>query len=131
MVAEEMPDPIGTEFGMTADEISFGQDIKTAMENLYRRVGQEDLQFLIVAVNVQTQTGGNLAEILLRLSRLVRSRAKVATPPMLTVTRILPAAVVVGSAAMTSRSRSATPSACSGAVSGRMTANSSPPIRPR
>jgi tight adherence protein B len=78
LVAREMPDPVGTEFGMTADEISFGQDIKTAMENLYRRVGQEDLQFLIVAVNVQTQTGGNLAEILLRLSRLVRSRAKVA-----------------------------------------------------
>jgi len=78
LVAREMPDPIGSEFGMTADEISFGQDIRTAMENLYHRVGQEDLQFLIVAVNVQTQTGGNLAEILLRLSRLVRSRAKVA-----------------------------------------------------
>jgi tight adherence protein B len=78
LVAREMPDPVGTEFGMTADEISFGQDIKTAMENLYRRVGQEDLQFLIVAVNVQTQTGGNLADILLRLSRLIRSRAKVA-----------------------------------------------------
>jgi tight adherence protein B len=78
LVAREMPDPIGTEFGMTADEISFGRDIRTATENLYRRVGQEDLQFLIVAVNVQTQTGGNLAEILLRLSRLVRNRAKVA-----------------------------------------------------
>jgi tight adherence protein B len=78
LVAREMPDPIGTEFGMTADEISFGQDIKTAMEHLYFRVGQEDLQFLILAVNVQTQTGGNLAEILQRLSRLIRSRAKVA-----------------------------------------------------
>ena len=78
LVAREMPDPIGTEFGMTADEISFGQDIRTAMEGLYRRVGQEDLQFLTVAVNVQTQTGGNLAEILLRLSRLVRNRTKIA-----------------------------------------------------
>jgi tight adherence protein B len=78
LVARELPDPIGTEFGMTADEISFGQDVRAAMGNMYRRVGQEDLQFLIVAVNVQTQTGGNLAEVLLRLSRLLRNRAKVA-----------------------------------------------------
>ena len=78
LVAQEMPDPIGSEFGMTADEISFGQNIKSAMENLHRRVGQDDLQFLIVAVNIQTQTGGNLAEVLLRLSRLIRSRSKIA-----------------------------------------------------
>jgi tight adherence protein B len=77
LVARELPDPIGTEFGMTADEISFGQDVRVAMGNLYRRVGQEDLQFVIVAINVQTHTGGNLAEILLRLSRLLRNRAKV------------------------------------------------------
>ena len=78
LVAREMPDPVGTEFGMTADEISFGRDIKTAMENLYRRVGQQDLPFLVVAINVQSQTGGNLAEVLTRLARLIRSRSKVA-----------------------------------------------------
>jgi tight adherence protein B len=76
LVAREMPDPIGKEFGLTADEISFGQDVTTAVNNLYRRVGQEDLQFLVVALNVQNQTGGNLAEILSRLSRLIRTRAK-------------------------------------------------------
>ncbi len=76
LVAREMPDPIKTEFGMTADEISFGQDIRTALANLYRRVGHEDLLFLVVAINVQTQTGGNLAEILSRLSRLIRARMK-------------------------------------------------------
>lgn len=76
LVAREMPDPIGKEFGLTADEISFGQDLKTAIDNLYRRVGQEDLQFLVVAINVQNQTGGNLGDILSRLSRLVRTRAK-------------------------------------------------------
>ncbi|MDP9292203.1 MAG: hypothetical protein M3O82_07565, partial [Verrucomicrobiota bacterium] len=43
LVAREMPDPIGTEFGMTADETTFGLDIQVALENLYRRVGQEDL----------------------------------------------------------------------------------------
>ena len=77
LVAREMPDPIGTEFGMTSDEISFGQDIRTAIENLYRRVGQDDLLFLIMAVNVQNQTGGNLAEILIGLSRLLRNRSKI------------------------------------------------------
>jgi tight adherence protein B len=76
LVAREMPDPIGTEFGMTADEISFGQDTRTAVEGLSRRVGLDDLVFLVVAINVQTQTGGNLAEILSRLSRLLRNRTK-------------------------------------------------------
>ncbi|MBO0755358.1 MAG: type II secretion system F family protein [Bradyrhizobiaceae bacterium] len=77
LVAREMPQPIGTEFGLTSDEITFGQDVKTAVEHLYRRVGQDDLLFLVVAINVQSQTGGNLAEILMRLSRLIRNRAKV------------------------------------------------------
>jgi len=76
LVAREMPDPIGTEFGMTSDEISFGSDIKTAIENLHRRVGQEDLMFLVVSINVQSQTGGNLAAILSRLATLIRSRAR-------------------------------------------------------
>jgi tight adherence protein B len=77
LVAKEMPDPVGTEFRLTSDEISFGQDIRAAIDNLFRRVGQDDLLFLIMAVNVQSQTGGNLAEILGSLSRLLRNRAKV------------------------------------------------------
>jgi tight adherence protein B len=77
LVAQEMPEPVGTEFRLTSDEISFGQDIRAAIDNLYRRVGQDDLLFLIMAVNVQSQTGGNLAEILTGLSRLLRNRAKV------------------------------------------------------
>jgi tight adherence protein B len=76
LAAREMPDPVGTEFGMTSDEITFGQDVRTAIENLYRRVGHEDLLFFVVAINVQNQTGGNLAEVLSRLSRLLRSRSK-------------------------------------------------------
>ncbi|MBV9627681.1 MAG: type II secretion system F family protein [Xanthobacteraceae bacterium] len=76
LVARELPEPIKTEFGMTADEISFGQDVRPALANLYRRVGHEDLLFLVVAINVQTQTGGNLAEVLSRLSRLIRARMK-------------------------------------------------------
>jgi tight adherence protein B len=76
LVAREMPDPVGLEFKAASEEIAFGQDVRTAIENLYRRVGQEDLLFLIVAINVQYQTGGNLAEILSRLSRLIRQRAR-------------------------------------------------------
>ena len=58
LVAREMRDPIGTELGITADEMTFGQDIITAVTNLHRRVGQDDLLFLAIAVSVQTQTGG-------------------------------------------------------------------------
>ena len=76
LVAREMPDPVGTEFGMLADEIAFGLDLRSALDNLYRRVGQEDLLFLTVAVSIQTQTGGYLGEILSRLSKLMRSRSK-------------------------------------------------------
>ena len=76
LVAQEMSDPVGTEFGMVADEVAFGLDVRTALQNLYRRVGQEDLLFLTVALIIQTQTGGNIGELLARLSRLIRSRAE-------------------------------------------------------
>lgn len=75
LVAREMPDPVGTEFGMLADEIAFGLDVRSALANLYRRVGQADLLFLTISIGVQAQTGGNLAEILSRLSRMMRNRA--------------------------------------------------------
>ena len=75
LVAREMSDPIGTEFGMTSDEISFGSEMGAALDNLYHRVGHVDLLYLIMALKIQHQTGGNLAEILSRLARLLRERA--------------------------------------------------------
>ena len=75
LVSKEMSDPIGTEFGMTSDEISFGSDIGSALDNLFHRVGHEDLLYLIMSLKIQNQTGGNLAEILSRLARLLRERA--------------------------------------------------------
>ena len=75
LVARESPDPVGAELALTADEISFGQDVTTAVANLHRRVGQDDLLFLVIAVSVQSQTGGNLAEVLARLTSLMRERA--------------------------------------------------------
>jgi tight adherence protein B len=74
LVAREMPDPVGTEFGLTADEIAFGLDVPTALENLHRRVGQEHLLYFVIAISIQNQTGGSLSEVLSRLSRLIRQR---------------------------------------------------------
>jgi tight adherence protein B len=76
LIAREMPDPVGTEFGIVADEVAFGLDLTVAVDNLVRRVGHEDLPFFAIAVTIQTQTGGNLAEILSGLARLVRNRIR-------------------------------------------------------
>jgi tight adherence protein B len=76
LVAREMPDPVGTEFGMVADEMSFGLELETAMRNLYLRVGQDDLPLFVTSVSIQAATGGNLAAILEGLSKLIRDRFK-------------------------------------------------------
>jgi tight adherence protein B len=76
LVAQELPDPIGTEFGIAADEVTYGADVETAMRNLYFRVGQEDLPLFVTAVAIQGSTGGNLSEILSNLSSVIRQRFK-------------------------------------------------------
>jgi tight adherence protein B len=76
MVAREMPDPIGSEFGLVADEVTYGADLETAMRNLYSRVGQDDLPLFVTAVAIQGSTGGNLGEILQNLSSVIRQRFK-------------------------------------------------------
>jgi tight adherence protein B len=76
MVGREMPDPIGSEFGMVSDEITFGADIETAMRNLYGRIGSDDLPLFVTAVAIQGSTGGNLGEILENLSGVIRQRFK-------------------------------------------------------
>jgi tight adherence protein B len=76
MVAREMPDPLGSEFGIVADEITYGADLETGMRNLYFRVGQDDLPLFVTAVAIQSSTGGNLGEILENLSAVIRQRFK-------------------------------------------------------
>ena len=76
MVAREMADPIGSEFGTVADEITYGADLETAMRNLYFRIGQDDLPLFVTAVAIQSSTGGNLGEILENLSAVIRQRFK-------------------------------------------------------
>ena len=76
MVAREMPDPIGSEFGIVTDEITYGADLETAMRNLFFRVGTDDLPLFVTAVAIQSSTGGNLGEILENLSAVIRDRFK-------------------------------------------------------
>ncbi len=76
MVGREMPDPVGSEFGMVSDEITYGADLETALRNMYFRVGQEDLPLFVTAVAIQGSTGGNLSEILGSLSAVIRLRFK-------------------------------------------------------
>jgi tight adherence protein B len=76
MVGREMPDPIGSEFGVVSDEITYGADLETAMRNLYGRLGSDDLPLFVTAVAIQGSTGGNLGEILENLSGVIRQRFK-------------------------------------------------------
>ncbi len=76
MVGREMPDPIGTEFGMVADEITYGSDLVSALQNMYHRVGHEDLPLFVTAVGIQATSGGNLREILDGLAQTIRERGK-------------------------------------------------------
>ncbi|HDR29945.1 type II secretion system F family protein [Rhodovulum sp.] len=76
IVAKEVPDPLGTEFGIIADEAAYGRDVGEALKDLAERVDMQDLRFLAVAVTIQQQSGGNLAEVLDGLAKVIRSRFK-------------------------------------------------------
>jgi tight adherence protein B len=76
-VAQEIDDPLRTEFRRTADEQSYGLPFREAMMNLSRRVPVSDLQFLVTAILVQKETGGNLALVLDKTSNVIRERIRV------------------------------------------------------
>ncbi|RWE58812.1 type II secretion system F family protein [Mesorhizobium sp.] len=76
LVAREMPDPLGTEFGIVSDEITFGLSIEQAVRKLSQRVGFEGLHLLSVSLSIQAKTGGNLTEILHNLASVLRERQK-------------------------------------------------------
>jgi tight adherence protein B len=76
LVAREMPDPIGTEFGIVSDEITFGLSLEQAARKLSERVGFEGLNLLSVSLSIQAKTGGNLTEILANLAKVLRERRK-------------------------------------------------------
>lgn len=74
LVTSEMGDPIGSEFGLIVDETTYGFELREALANFARRTGSEDAHFFAVSVSIQTETGGNLAEILENLAQVIRGR---------------------------------------------------------
>ncbi len=76
IVAKEVADPLGTEFGVIADESAYGRDVSESLKHLAERMDMQDLRFLAVAVTIQQTSGGNLAEILHGLSQVIRARFK-------------------------------------------------------
>ncbi|MNT34007.1 Bacterial type II secretion system protein F domain protein [compost metagenome] len=76
MVGTEMKAPIGPEFRTTFEEINYGVALDEAMTNLAMRVPINDLRYFVIAVLIQRESGGNLAEILDTIGNLVRERLK-------------------------------------------------------
>jgi tight adherence protein B len=76
MVGDELEAPVGTEFKTAFDEINFGLPFNDAMSNMAARVNSQDLNFFVVALLIQRETGGNLAELLENLAKTVRERMK-------------------------------------------------------
>ncbi|RKT28213.1 tight adherence protein B [Roseovarius halotolerans] len=74
IVSNEVADPLATEFGIIADEAAYGRDMGEALKDLAERLDMQDLRFLAVAVTIQQQSGGNLAEILDGLAKVIRAR---------------------------------------------------------
>jgi tight adherence protein B len=74
MVGQELPDPLGYEFRKMAHEQNLGATLDVALRNLGDRVPLLDIRFFAASITLQKQTGGNLGEILLRLSRVIRER---------------------------------------------------------
>jgi tight adherence protein B len=74
IVANEVADPLATEFGIIADESAYGREVGDALKDMAERLDMQDLRFLAVAVTIQQQSGGNLAEILDGLAKVIRAR---------------------------------------------------------
>ena len=77
MIGKELPPPVSDEFRVTFEEQNFGLPLKDAFLNLTERVPLIDVQFFATALLIQKETGGNLAEILDNLSRVIRERFKI------------------------------------------------------
>lgn len=74
LLTNEMEDPIGSEFGIISDEVAYGADLIGALEHMAERWELDDMKMFVVSLSVQSQTGGNLAEILDNISKVIRDR---------------------------------------------------------
>lgn len=78
LVAEEMPDPVGTEFGLLADQLGYGSRVEDALQMLRSRVPAEDLRYLTLALVIHEKSGGNLTNTLRTLAEVIRQRQALA-----------------------------------------------------
>src|SRR5690606_20311828 len=76
-VSKELPSPINDEFKRVVQEMQIGISMETALDNLLRRIPSDDLDFVVTAVNVQREVGGNLSEILDNISFTIRERIRI------------------------------------------------------
>jgi tight adherence protein B len=76
-VSRELPNPISDEFHRVVQEMQIGIPMEKALENLLRRIPSEDLDFVVTAINVQREVGGNLSEILDTISFTIRERVRI------------------------------------------------------
>jgi tight adherence protein B len=74
LLTVEMPDPIGSQFGIVVDEVTYGAELRDALQSMAERWDLDDMRMFVVSLSVQNETGGNLAEILENLSRVIRER---------------------------------------------------------
>jgi tight adherence protein B len=77
LIANELPQPVAGEFRVTFEEQNFGLPLKDALFNLAERVPVIDVRFFVIALLIQRETGGNLAEILDTLARVIRERFRI------------------------------------------------------
>ncbi|MGH9691137.1 MAG: type II secretion system F family protein [Candidatus Acidiferrales bacterium] len=77
MVSKESPEPVASEFRLTFEEQNFGLPLRDALENMASRVPLIDVRFFITALLIQKDTGGNLAELLDELARVIRERFRI------------------------------------------------------
>lgn len=75
LVVAELPDPLSSELGLVLAEMNYGYPLRDALANLAARVQTQDISMFVVSVAIQTETGGNLADILDGLARVIRDRA--------------------------------------------------------
>jgi tight adherence protein B len=74
IVAREVPDPLGTEMGIVSDETAYGREMGETLKAVAERLDNQDMRFLAMAVTIQQTSGGNLAEILDGLGKVIRAR---------------------------------------------------------
>ncbi|WP_375196217.1 type II secretion system F family protein [Sphingobium sp.] len=75
LLTKEMRDPIGSEFGIVVDEVTYGADLRDALQRMAERWDMNEMHMFVISLSVQSETGGNLAEILENLSTVIRERA--------------------------------------------------------